>query len=359
MLGNVVLPPLGPLFAGAHLRQSSVSPSSSPPAAATTGNDTPLRTPTSVHAFLNGAFPSSSPVKKDAGDNAASTAAATTPPKKRDGATKSHVPTANALLLALDATAVDDDGSASPTCEDEKLRLSRERNRLHAQRTRIRKRELLESLKERIHALQREHGLLKQAFEFHATAVSLLTLGSGACDDPSIKHLEDVSDAALELFESTSTLHHAFLDDDDDDALLLDECADGGAGGAGRAHEPSCELYDDDGNDSDHADSAACSCACAAGATDPGEHLNSNGKRLHAPLVGSKEEREQLRRERNRLHARRARLRKKLVLERSQQAVHELRKRNEYLRERLAMLITSIYGASAAATAAATGSCPP
>lgn len=312
MLGNVVLPPLGPLFAGAHLRQSASSspPSSSAPA---TGNDTPLRTPTSVHAFLSGAFPSSSPVKKDVGDSIVTT---TTPLEKRDSANKSHVAAANVLLLALDATSADDDGSASPTCEDEKLRLSRERNRLHAQRTRIRKRELLESLKERIHALQREHGLLKQAFEFHATAVSLLTLGSGACDDPSIKHLEDVSDAALELFESTSTLHHVYLDDDDDESLLVDECA--GGSGAGRVREPHCELYDDDGNDSDHVDGGTC--ACAAGAMDASEHLNSNGKRLHAsPLVGSKEEREQLRRERNRLHARRARLRKKLVLERSQQ----------------------------------------
>lgn len=348
MLGpNVVLPPLGPLFARQSSSPtdaaSSTTASISTTGITTTGSETPpLRTPTSVHAYLSGgAFPSSSPVKKDD----AASASVFTPEKKKTkkSASKKSQMAANMLLLSdfdgapLPSAAIsssssaaaamslphdDDDGSASPTCEDEKLRLSRERNRLHAQRTRIRKRELLESLKERIHALQREHGLLRQAFEFHATAVSLLTLGaSGAGDDPSIKHLEDVSDAALELFESTTTLHHAYLDDDDDDALLLDECASH----TGRAHDKSCDCYDDDGNDSDHADSSStCSCSAAvtAMAADASDLVNSNGKRLHAssaPLAGSKEEREQLRRERNRLHARRARLRKKLVLERSQQ----------------------------------------
>jgi hypothetical protein len=360
MHGNMVLPPIGPLFASnphhiTHHNRQLV---------AAVGSETlvALRTPTSTHAhaYMNGAFPSSSPVKKDLNSSSVATTK-----KSATGADVSGKKSMVALNLdspkatsssSFDLEASkDEEGSASPTCEDEKLRLSRERNRLHAQRTRIRKRELLESLKERIHALQSEHTLLKQAYEFHATAVCLLALGAGPeCDHPSLKHLEDVSDAALELFDSTSTLN-ACLDDEDD----MDDFAEQ-SGAMMSTHEKSCEWYnneDDNDHHSDSGSSPSCSCTCQAAAMTPdqdttgSQQLNSNGKRVHSSsstlqMGGSKEEREQLRRERNRLHARRARLRKKLILERSQQAVQELRKRNEYLREHLGVLITSIYGAN-------------
>lgn len=324
MHGNMVLPPLGPLFT-THTQNHSHSHRQLVAVAGTETLHAALCTPTSahVHAYLHGgAFPSSSPVKKDMSSNAA----ASTKTTRGDHHHHHHKKGMSSSVLNLDSPkAVDaakdhhnDDeeeeefGSASPTCEDEKLRLSRERNRLHAQRTRIRKRELLESLKERIHALQTEHLLLKQAYEFHATAVCLLSLGGGPeCDHPSVKHLEDVSEAALELFDSTSTLN-ACLDDEDD----LDDLH-----ASANGHEKGCEWYNDD--ESDHQDpdsttgsSSSCSCQQDAG------QLNSNGKRSHpssSQMGGSKEEREQLRRERNRLHARRARLRKKLILERSQQ----------------------------------------
>jgi hypothetical protein len=296
-----------------------------------------LRTPTGIHAhaYLHGVFPSSSPVKKDM--HAAGGILAVSLAKKNYASKKASTMS----VLNLDSPKSTPFHSASsPTCEDEKLRLSRERNRLHAQRTRIRKRELLESLKERIQALQSEHGLLKQTYEFHATAVCLLSLGN-ECDHPSIKHLEEVSDAALELFDTTSKLN-ACLDEDED----IDDYPETSSI---VVHEKSCEYYEENEQDP-HSDSgASCSCPCVE---QDSTQLNGNGKRVHpsssssGPLLGSKEEREQLRRERNRLHARRARLRKKLVLERSQQAVQELRKRNELLRESLTVLITSIYGAN-------------
>uniref|UniRef100_K3WA94 BZIP domain-containing protein n=1 Tax=Globisporangium ultimum (strain ATCC 200006 / CBS 805.95 / DAOM BR144) TaxID=431595 RepID=K3WA94_GLOUD len=339
----MVLPPIGPLFtSNPHRQLASETPASSSSAQGVTTSThelllNSLRTPTGIyaHAYLSGAFPSSSPVKKDmhtaGGILAASTA------KKNYASKKS----AAMSVLSLDSpkshsSSLFADAASSPTCEDEKLRLSRERNRLHAQRTRIRKRELLESLKERIQALQCEHGLLKQAYEFHATAVCLLSLGN-ECDHPSIKRLEEVSDAAMELFDTTTKLH-ACLDDDED----IDEDVETNSV---VVHEKGCEYYDDNDQDS-HSDSGA-SCSCSS-ADHESAQLNGNGKRLHSTsaLLGSKEEREQLRRERNRLHARRARLRKKLVLERSQQAVQELRKRNELLRERLTVLISSIYGAN-------------
>ncbi|KAE9043324.1 hypothetical protein PR003_g3645 [Phytophthora rubi] len=265
-----------------------------------------LRTPTSVSSLA----PSSSPVKKDA------------------ATTKTALP-----LLQLDSpTQTDSEPHAG---EDEKLRVSRERNRLHAQRTRIRKRELLESLKERIEALQDEFELLKQAYDFHATAVCLLRLGN-VVDVPCVHKLEQVGVHATE--------------DRDEDGQLCD--------GSKAAHDSDADVEGDHDDAHEHEKGCACFGSDAAPSDDCtciGAQLNANGKRPYAStaasssnmLVCSKEERERVRRERNRLHARRARLRKKMVLEKSQQAVHDLRERNDRLRSRLSVLVSSIYGSEA------------
>ncbi|KAG7384090.1 hypothetical protein PHYBOEH_009647 [Phytophthora boehmeriae] len=342
---TIVLPPIGPLFASSSLSPAAnyfayeseeqreryeedmaryfgvpvPKPRAQPPL-----EDSPsLRTPTSVQpGLLSASFPpSSSPVKKD------------TPLAKSSGKTALS-------LLQLDSptqtdSAAQDAGATpathSPLGEEEKLRVSRERNRLHAQRTRIRKRELLESLKERIEALQDEHELLKQAYDFHATAVSLLTLGE-VTDVPCVQKLDQVGVSAAEdrdqdgqLCEEPKDLNES----EDIDAEL----------GESNEHEKGCACHDKDG--------AIDACTCV------GAELNENGKRPYSSptpnsnnlLTCSKEERERVRRERNRLHARRARLRKKLVLEKSQQAVHDLRERNDRLRNRLSLLVSSIYGA--------------
>ncbi|GMF35892.1 unnamed protein product [Phytophthora fragariaefolia] len=170
-----------------------------------------LRTPTSVSSLA----PSSSPVRKD-GANA-----------------KTALP-----LLQLDSP-TQTDGSAtehSPSGEQEKLRVSRERNRLHAQRTRIRKRELLESLKERIEALQDEYELLKQAYDFHATAVCLLRLGN-VVDVPCVHKLEQVGVNATEDRDEDGQLceppakHDSDVDADHEDA---------------HEHEKGCACHDKD-----------------------------------------------------------------------------------------------------------------
>lgn len=237
-----------------------------------------LRTPTSVQP-TNG-FPNSSPIRK--------ASAKTTMPFPR---------------LQLNSPTHTDNGNALATSsEDEKLRVSRERNRLHAQRTRIRKRELLESLNERIEALEDEHDLLTQAYDFHATAVCLLRLGN-VVHVPCVQKLDQVGMLAMDARDArwqAKTRVHESEGDGENDETLEDE-------------------------------------------------LNCHGKRpsLSTGLDGSKEERERVRRERNRLHARRARLRKKVVLEKTQQAVHDLHERNDRLRTRLNGLVASIYGSEA------------
>ncbi|KAG1691569.1 hypothetical protein DVH05_026864 [Phytophthora capsici] len=274
-----------------------------------------LRTPTSVQpsSFPTAGFPpNTSPVKKDGAK------------------TKNTLP-----LLHLDSptqTDTNETEHSSPSGEEEKLRVSRERNRLHAQRTRIRKRELLESLKERIEALQDEYELLKQAYDFHATAVCLMRLGN-VMDVPCVQKLEQVGvnstedrDEDGQLCESVKpTPHESDGEADHEEA---------------QEHEKGCSCFGKENT------SESCTCVNA--------QLNTNGKRPYSStatnsnmLVCSKEERERVRRERNRLHARRARLRKKLVLEKSQQAVHDLRERNDRLRSRLSVLVSSIYGSEA------------
>lgn len=80
--------------------------------------------------------------------------------------------------LRLDSsTRTDNLNEREHSSKQAKLHVSRERNRLHAQRTRVRNRELLKSLKERTWALHDEFELLKQAYDFHATAVCLLKTG--------------------------------------------------------------------------------------------------------------------------------------------------------------------------------------
>uniref|UniRef100_A0AAV1U8K7 BZIP domain-containing protein n=1 Tax=Peronospora matthiolae TaxID=2874970 RepID=A0AAV1U8K7_9STRA len=280
-----------------------------------------LRTPTSVPSYtIDGCFfpPSTSPVKKDGRSCRSKTA----------------------MTLLLDSpTHTDGSNETEFSGEDAKLRVSRERNRLHAQRTRIRKRELLERLNEQVDALQDEFELLNHVYDFHATALCLLRLGTSHHNVPGEQALERMMDGVSATedcnddgqmdersFLKTRWLSHA---SERDDGM--------------HGHEKGCGL--DEGDEG---------CTCLYGV-----QFRSSGRRLHLGtgtstgvaattasniLDCSKEERERMRRERNRLHARRARLRKKQVLEESQQAVYKLQERNDRLRSRLSVLVSSIYG---------------
>lgn len=298
----MVLPPLRPLFARPRdeddARHSFAELAGS------------LRTPTSAQAgaFLGAAgFPSSSPVKKDNPLLSAAAKGGAMPLLRLNSPPPAD---AGAVAIASDdqeLRSLDHDHTHASPPADEKLRVSRERNRLHAQRTRIRKRELLESLKDRIGSLQEEFALLKQTYDFHATATCLLRLGSApeqtfACvrqlDEASDDELDDADDCdPLAVLNASAAAFHGTADTD----VCMDD-------GDESAHEKGCMCHDEDLP----ADERSAACTCIAK-----ELLGKRG--AAGGMAWSKEEREQIRRERNRLHARRARLRKKLVLERSQQ----------------------------------------
>ncbi|TMW60224.1 hypothetical protein Poli38472_000266 [Pythium oligandrum] len=307
---KLVLPSIGPLFNRSLLVEHQDTQDF---------HHANLRTPTGVHALasFDAAFATSSPVKKE---------------YKKPGASKDlGTFKLDALIGSTSPTDVTD-SSGSLADEEEKLRLSRERNRLHAQRTRIRKRELLESLKDRISSLQSEFAVLKQAYESHVTAMYLLSLGDLEAH-LSIRGMEDISDVTDVMQDVAQVI------------CVNDEDVDAAAAASGQTslilHDRSCAFYHMD-PDEEGSGMEDVPCACL--------ERGSEGKRTHLSaattaslLTCSKEEREQIRRERNRLHARRARLRKKLMLEKSQQAVQSMRSRNEALRARLAVLVTTIY----------------
>nr|CCA17518.1 conserved hypothetical protein [Albugo laibachii Nc14] len=182
---------------------------------------------------------------------------------------------------------------------DDKLRINRERNRLHAQRTRTRKRELLQQLKEQIHELQLEHHFLSQAYEVHVIAACLMRIASsgssrrvctirkdlGTNDDTHARDKNDESNNLLDLSRILSK-----IGTHDQPA----KCA-----------EPMDVEIDMETEEDVNS------------ITTPSAFLF--GSNLY-----TREDKEQVRRERNRIHARRARLRKKLMLEKSQQTVEKL-----------------------------------
>ena len=92
------------------------------------------------------------------------------------------------------------------TCTDpqlnaeQRLARSRDRNREHARRTRLRKKQQLEALQKRVRELQDESKLLKQTIEECSIASILLGLSSGESndsdDDLDLKGIESVMSSA-------------------------------------------------------------------------------------------------------------------------------------------------------------------
>ncbi|KAJ0411336.1 hypothetical protein ATCC90586_005745 [Pythium insidiosum] len=359
-----VLPPIGPLFASSTHAHSAADFHH----ALFSHEMSNLRTPTGVHAVpcFDGSFATSSPVKK--ANRKLKHLVALEAFKLDDHQQHQHQHQHQQLhVVPMDvdsdkaAASPSSDALANANDEDERLRLSRERNRLHAQRTRIRKRELLENLKERIATLQHEYAQLKQSYESHVTAVYLLSLGGDQDAQQAMNGLEkDIADVTGGA--------EAPLQDVAQVVCVNDEDVDAAAAASGQTalilHDKSCPYYHmdpDDDSGSAMEDNAVCSCVTSADSksslSSPQKPIDGDG--LSSPLNSasmlgcSKMEREQIRRERNRLHARRARLRKKLMLEKSQKAVRDMRARNEALRQRLNVLLQSIYDGRASARLAA------
>lgn len=165
---------------------------------------------------------------------------------------------------------------------EERLQRSRERNRMHAKKTRERKKMQMEALQSRIEGLKQEFGHLKQIVDARYTAYILLVM-SGTKEKGDGNSLPAGTDLSS---VDGKTLAAASLK----------------------------EILGEDGDDREGEDQA------------PTKRTRRRGKL-------SPEEREHIRRERNRMHAKRTRDRKKLFLEESEQTIARMERENKRLRD--------------------------
>eukprot|EP00611_Tribonema_gayanum_P013312 TRINITY_DN2414_c0_g3_i1.p1 TRINITY_DN2414_c0_g3~~TRINITY_DN2414_c0_g3_i1.p1 ORF type:complete len:557 (+),score=201.65 TRINITY_DN2414_c0_g3_i1:46-1671(+) len=171
-------------------------------------------------------------------------------------------------------------GCCGAAPEDDKLAANRERNRVHAQKTRQRKKARLLDLQRKVAELREERGALQQAIDERATASLLLRLGN---EVPS-----------SEEHEAAEGNHEAVFDAD--------------------------AFTDEEGEEDDEADAGGLLDQIPA-------HLSCDLSSL------SPTERERIRRERNRLHAKRTRTRKKLIFMDLEKQIRVLQKQVQRFRD--------------------------
>ena len=171
----------------------------------------------------------------------------------------------------------DDDTKRRKLTGDERLKRNRERNRMHARKTRERKKKQSFALQQRISELKIESNLLRQMIDERFTACALLGLSQQTNQDG-----ESIPIMSSATICKKSTNHNG-----------------------------------DDVADNMNSENAS-----------PIRRARRRGK--YSP-----QERERIRRERNRMHAKRTRDKKKLFLEASEQVIYEMETESRLLREYL------------------------
>ena len=180
-------------------------------------------------------------------------------------------------LLTDQYEVLDDDTKRRKLTGDERLKRNRERNRIHARKTRERKKKQSFALQQRISELKVESNLLRQMIDERFTACALLGLSQQTNQDG----------------ESIPILSSATV----------------------------CKKSSLDFTSSDIAD-------MNVDIASPIRRARRRGK--YSP-----QERERIRRERNRMHAKRTRDKKKLILEASEQTIYKMENESKLLREYL------------------------
>jgi len=96
---------------------------------------------------------------------------------------------------------------------EECLARSRDRNREHARKTRLRKKVHLQTLQKKVKDLQDENKLLRQTIEECSIASILLGLSSGDCDTSTSEELNDKSSITERTFFTVSGKRKRFVSD--------------------------------------------------------------------------------------------------------------------------------------------------
>ena len=211
---------------------------------------------------------------------------------------------------------------------EDRLRRSRERNREHARRTRQRKKAQLQTLQSRVAELQEEGRRLEEAFKDCSTANILLGLNNPAM-------ARTVSD----LFKSR------------EDASLREAMGDNASDGEGsprvRPVSPTSSKSSLDDPDLERSASALTQISADDEPVNKptihwksGYALDSRGARKDLTPA----ELDKMRRERNRLHAKMTRDRKKVYIETLTRAVTDLEDENRAVRRALALQLDATVG---------------
>eukprot|EP01031_Cornospumella_fuschlensis_P029573 gene29573-35698_t len=185
--------------------------------------------------------------------------------------------------------------------EEDRLHRSRERNRMHARKTRERKKIQAMALQQRIEELQDEGSKLRQVIDEHYTAQSLLGLrgvgeeGARVSPPPSLTSNQVCGDYYNNMLRDGGAAA--------DTADGAEEAEEGEVEGEGLS------LHMNSSSGSDRKNMRA----------KPGSH--------------TPQERDRIRKERNRLHAKKTRDRKKLFLESSGLTIHHMEREVQELRD--------------------------
>jgi len=192
--------------------------------------------------------------------------------------------------------------------DNERLARSRERNREHARRTRLRKKAQLQLLQTRVKELQAEGRVLKQSIEQCSIASILIGLSSGSAQDDaanvdSLKNIRNLSDDDLPVYGKANNKKRKRLPSDASDLTIKINGISTIIGGGGKTHiNWKTGVYSDE---------------------------NGIQKQL------SPNELETLRRERNRMHAKMTRDRKKCFISSVEKTIAQLEDDNRRMKEQL------------------------
>lgn len=194
---------------------------------------------------------------------------------------------------------------------DDRIARSRDRNREHARRTRLRKKQQLEALQKRVKELQKESKLLKQTIEECSIASILLGLSTGEISDDSDElDLESVkntlsSDAQDKTFFTITGKRKRFVSDADINPPPMKLNIKGKTTYVGGTNSKAQINWK------------------------TGVYLDDKGEQQQ--LTPS--ELEELRRERNRMHAKMTRDRKKLFISSVEKTITDLEKQNKKMKD--------------------------
>jgi len=235
-------------------------------------------------------------------------------PKRKRPIVQENESTSSCSPESTDEKSFMSDSPEQPVDSEERLARSRDRNRQHARRTRLRKKQQLESLQKRVKELQEENKLLKQTIEECSIASILLGLSSGEMmdsdKDPELTGIESVMASTVQekTFFTVTGKRKRFVSDADINPPPMELKIKGKTTFVGGTNSKAQINWK------------------------TGVYLDDEGK--HQQLTP--DELEELRRERNRMHAKMTRDRKKLFISSVEKTIADLEEHNKRMRGILA-----------------------